>query len=144
PSTATPVTVALGNPATFTVTNNDQPAHLTLLKTVDHGTTGATTPATAWTLSATGPSSITGSTGTPPVTNAPIDAGTYALAEIGPSGYDATGWTCTAGTLTGDTLALAPGGSATCTITNTAQPPPPTPEQRVANNDSGPATATDS
>ena len=92
-------------------------ANLTLTKTVDN-TGGGTAAATDWTLSATGPTTISGITGSPAVTNAVVSAGTYTLAESGPSGYTATNWSCTDGTLTGSSLVLAAGDTATCSITN--------------------------
>ena len=96
------------------------PAHLTLTKVVVNAG-GGTTAATAWTLSATsttGPTSISGSGGV----SADVPAGTYTLAESdGPaSGYSAGSWSCTpAGLLTGNSLVLAPGATASCSITNT-------------------------
>ena len=74
-----------GVSATCTIDNDDQPASLTLVKTVtnDHGGTAA--PG-AWTLTATGPTTITGATGTAPVTGAAVNAGTYVLSEAGPDG----------------------------------------------------------
>lgn len=49
----------------------------------------------------------------------------YVLSESGPDGYDASAWDCSAGTLNGDTLTLADGDVATCTITNDDQQTPP-------------------
>ena len=92
-------------------------AHLTLTKTVDNSG-GGTAAATDWTLSATGPTTISGSTGSPGVTNAVVSPGTYTLAESGPPGYTATNWSCTDGTLTGSSLVLAAGDTASCSITN--------------------------
>ena len=48
---------------------------------------GGTALPTAWTLSAVGPTPISGHTGDPAITDAAVEAGTYALAESdGPSG----------------------------------------------------------
>jgi predicted CXXCH cytochrome family protein len=103
------------------------PAQLTLAKSVDN-TGGGTAAATDWTLSATGPTTISGSSGDSGITNAAVVAGTYALAESGgPTGYDAGPWSCTGGTLIGSSLVLADGETATCSITNTFIPPDPTP-----------------
>jgi hypothetical protein len=106
-----------------------QPAHLTITKTVDN-TGGGTAAATDWTLSATGLTTISGSTGAAAVTNAAVNPGTYTLAETGPTGYGAGAWSCTGGTLTGSSLVLAADASASCSITNTfgAATPAPTPE----------------
>ena len=52
---------------------------------------------------------------------------TYVLSESGPDGYTASAWSCSAGTLAGDTLTLAAGDNANCTITNDDVATPPTP-----------------
>ena len=49
----------------------------------------------------------------------------FVLSESGPGGYDASAWDCSAGTLDGDTLTLADGDVATCTITNDDSANPP-------------------
>ena len=83
--------------ATCTINNNDQAAHLTLVKTVTNDNGGTAVP-TAWTLAAAGPTPITGATGSAAVTNAQVNAGTYTLSESGgPAGYAAGAWSCTAG-----------------------------------------------
>ena len=72
------------------------PAHLTLTASVDNSG-GGTAAATDWTLRATGPTTISGSTGDSGITKAAVDAGTYTLAESGgPTGYSAGAWGCTA------------------------------------------------
>ena len=48
--------------ATCTITNDDQPATLTLVKTVTNDNGGTAVP-TDWTLTATGPTPISGTTG---------------------------------------------------------------------------------
>ncbi len=99
-------------------TNTLQQAHLTLVKTVtnDNGGTAATT---AWTLSASGPTPISGATGSGTVTNASVNAGQYSLSESGgPSGYTAGTWSCVGGTQNGSNVTLTAGQSATCTINN--------------------------
>src|SRR5947208_3000786 len=74
-----------------TTTNHDQPAHLTLVKTVTNDDGGAALPA-AWTLSATGPSSLSGAGGA----SGDVKAGSYTLSETaGPNGYLAGAWSCT-------------------------------------------------
>ena len=106
-----------GDVATCTINNNDKPATLTLVKTVTNDN-GGTQPASAWTLTATGPTTISGATGSAAVTNAAVSAGTYALSETGPANYVAGAWACTGGTLSGSSLTLGNGQSATCTINN--------------------------
>jgi uncharacterized repeat protein (TIGR01451 family) len=115
--------VGTGPTAPVTVTGTTpQPAHLTLAKTVDN-TGGGTALATAWTLTATGPTTISGHTGDAAITNAAVDAGTYTLSESGgPAGYMAGSWSCTGGTLTGSSLVLAADATASCSITNTFVP----------------------
>ena len=90
---------------------------LTLVKTVTNDNGGTATTA-AFTLSATGPSTITGISGSPAVTNAAVAPGTYTLSETALTGYAAGAWSCSAGTLTGNSLVLAGGQAATCTINN--------------------------
>ena len=122
-----------------------QVAHLTLTKSVDN-TGGGTAPATAWTLGATGPTPIAGTTGDAAITNAPVAPGTYTLAESGgPAGYTAGAWSCTGGTLAGSSLVLAAGDTASCSITNTFVPPSPahlTLTKSVDNTGGGTAPAT--
>ncbi|MBP6379293.1 MAG: DUF11 domain-containing protein, partial [Sphingorhabdus sp.] len=100
---------------------------LTLVKSVVN-TGGGTAAASAWTLSATGPSTISGVTGNAAVTNATVSAGAYSLAETGgPSGYTASTYSCVVGAapaVAGNSVALVHGDVATCTITNTFQPAP--------------------
>ncbi|MBI3630791.1 MAG: hypothetical protein HY221_00425 [Candidatus Sungbacteria bacterium] len=117
-------TIALdaGESATCTITNDDVPALLTLVKLVS----GGDATATNWTLSASGSTPISGHTGDASITNAAVDAGTYALSESGPSGYDPSGWSCVGtGSQDGANVTLGVGQSETCTITNTVTPPPP-------------------
>ena len=65
-----------------------------------------------------------GATGSPAVTAAPVQVGTYDLAESGPAGFTASDWVCTgAATATTTSVTLAEGEYATCTITNTAVAP---------------------
>ncbi len=90
---------------------------LTLQKTVTNDN-GGTLAATAVTLTATGPTSISGTMGTAAVTNAAVSPGTYVLSETNPAGYTAGTWSCTSGTLTGNSLVIAAGKSPTCTINN--------------------------
>jgi large repetitive protein len=109
--------------AVCTVTNDDQPAALTLLKSVvnDNGGTNADGD---FTLTAAGPTNITGIEGTAAVTNAAVNAGVYALSEATNSNYTASAWSCAGGALSGSNLTLALGQSANCTITNTFVPAP--------------------
>ena len=135
--TAGAVSVVLGADVVCTINNNDQPATLTLVKTVTNDNGGTAVP-TAWTLAAAGPTPISGATGSAPVTNATVNAGTYTLSESGgPAGYTASTWSCTAGTLTGASLVLPLNTSATCTINNNDQPATLTLVKTVTNDNGG-------
>ena len=137
--TGSSLVLPLGVSATCTIANDDQPASLTLVKTVTNDNGGTAVPA-AWALTATGPTTITGATGTAPVTAASVSAGTYVLSEAGPAGYTASAWSCTGGgTLTGSSLVLTPGVSATCTIANDDQPASLTLVKTVTNDNGGTA-----
>ena len=118
------VAVANGADVTCTINNNDQPAHLTLVKTVTNDNGGTALP-TAWTLTAAGPTTgITGPTGSTAVTNVTVNAGNYALTESGgPAGYAAVA----RGPAPAAPSPAAPspwpnGGNVTCTINNNDQP----------------------
>jgi hypothetical protein len=91
---------------------------LTLVKEVinDHG---GTAPASAWTLTADGPSGFSGS-GPSVSSGSDFVAGTYNLSESGgPAGYSAGAWACSGGTqVDTDTIMLEPGDDVTCSITN--------------------------
>ena len=90
---------------------------LTLVKVVinDHGGTAGPTD---WTLTANGPTPITGVTGDASITDAPVGPGLYTVSESVVPGYVASAFTCAGGTQLDNTVTLAPGESATCTITN--------------------------
>lgn len=98
--------------------NDDDTPSLTLQKVVVNDN-GGTEVASAWTLTADGPSGFSDS-GPSVSSGASFDAGTYDLSESGPSGYSASAWVCEGGNQTdGDTVEIGLGESATCTITNT-------------------------
>ena len=104
------------------ITNQAVAPTLTLVKVVDNGATSATAVPTDWTLSASGPTPISGATGSAAVTNAAVQVGTYTLGESGPPGYTAGPWTCEGGTAVNGTITLVEQQAATCTIVNTAAP----------------------
>ena len=115
------VTLAVGDNKSCTLTNTDEPAHLTLIKRVSGS---GTAEPSAWTLSATGDGGSLSGPG--PQVSGDVSAGAYTLSESGPAAdYTASGWSCDGGKLDGDQLTLTNGESATCTITNTYMPPPP-------------------
>ena len=138
------VSLAPGDRATCTITNTAITPTLTLVKAVDNGTTGATAVATDWTLAADGPTPLTGPSGSPAVTAAPVQAGAYALSESGgPSGYSASTWSCVGAPVASGTVTIALGQNAICTITNTAVPPTLTLVKQVVNTSGGAALAAD-
>ena len=135
------ITVGIGGEATCTITNNDQTAHLTLVKTVTNNN-GGTAVATDFTLSAAGPTPISGAGGV----TSDVNAGTYALSETSLAGYTAGLWSCDGGTFTAATetqpakVALTLAQSATCTINNNDIAPKLHLRKIVTNDNGGTAT----
>lgn len=125
--TSSQITLTSGQSTVCTITNDDIAPVLHLRKIVDNTGGGAATN-TAWTITATGalgtPTNLSGTT--------PVDSGgtfkadTYTLAESGaPSGYTASTYSCvknSGGAVAGNSIVLANGDNATCTITNTYVP----------------------
>jgi uncharacterized repeat protein (TIGR01451 family) len=131
-----------GGGATCTVTNDDRPPKLTLVKQVVNNS-GGTALASEWSLAADGP---TGFDGDGPSVSSPsgFDAGSYDLSESGgPAGYDASDWVCTEGQVDGDTVSVGLGEDITCTITNDDQPATLIVKKVVVNDNGGTATADD-
>jgi hypothetical protein len=127
------------------VITNDKKPQLTLVKNVVNDN-GGSAAATAWTLSASGPSAISGASGSGSVTNALVTAGTYTLSEYGgPAAYSSTGaWSCTGAAVSnGNQITLGAGAVATCTITNDDDKPSLTLVKQVDNKGVGTAAATD-
>lgn len=129
-----------------TFTNTLRPTHLTLVKTVTNDN-GGSALATAWTLSASGPTPISGVTGDSSVTNALVTAGTYTLSESGgPSGYTASDYSCVkngGNPVSGNSITLAPGDDATCTINNNDVQPKLTVTKVVVNDNGGTKVVSD-
>lgn len=107
------VTLQSGDVKTCTITNDDQTAHLKLVKVVENDD-GGNAQTTDFTLSATGPTPISG-TGS---VESDVNAGKYTLSETTLPGYTASSWSCVGGSQNGSDITLALGESATCTITN--------------------------
>ncbi|MDD5731381.1 MAG: ice-binding family protein [Patescibacteria group bacterium] len=104
-------------------------ATLTLNKIMDNTGGGVELPA-AWTLSTVAPSPtiISGHTTDVAVTNAAVLTGAYTLSEDGPAGYTAGTYSCVkngGGAVVSNSISLAAGDNAVCTITNTYIPPVP-------------------
>jgi len=90
---------------------------LTLQKIVVNNNSGTATTS-SFVLSAVGPISLSGFSGSPTVTNVLAAAGDYTLSETVQPGYTASAWSCSSGALTGSTLTLGATDNAVCTITN--------------------------
>ncbi|MFE1148460.1 VWA domain-containing protein [Streptomyces albidoflavus] len=129
------LTVNSGQRGTCTLVNTvvpPSPATLTLVKEVDNRYGGTARP-TDWTLYADGTGrSLEGVTGSPEVTGVQVDSGRYVLAERGPDGYDASGWSCGAegeepAPVADSAVDIGPGQDVICTITNTHRKPGPKP-----------------
>ncbi|ROS78756.1 VWA domain-containing protein [Cellulomonas sp. PhB143] len=149
--TGSSLDLGVGQAATCTIDNDDQPATLTLVKVVDTGETGSDATPSDWTLTAS-PSGISGQepvsgTGDPTapggVDGVSVFAGSYALSEDGPAGFDASDWVCQGGVLDGDgsTVTVPSGGNVVCTITNEAVSPTLTLVKEVAGDDAAAPTA---
>ncbi len=118
-------TITAGQTKICTITNDDVPPSLTLIKQV----TGGTALHTAWTLTATGsvgsPTNLSGTT--PVASGASFRADTYTLAETtGPAGYTASLYSCVKNggvAVASNSITLSLGDTAICTITNTFLPP---------------------
>ena len=101
---------------------------------------GGTAQTNAFTLTASGPSLLTGAG----YAESDVNAGTYDLSETILPGYTASDWECTGGTQGTqnlDQITLALGESASCVITNDDIPPMLTLVKKVINDDSGTAGA---
>jgi hypothetical protein len=120
-------TVVAGETKNCTITNNGIQPTLTLQKTVVNDAPRqylGTAVDTDFTLSASGPTNISGTEGQAAVTNALVNVGTYNLSESGPTGYTASAWVCTGGTqVDGDTVQVGLGQNVTCVITNNDEDP---------------------
>jgi uncharacterized repeat protein (TIGR01451 family) len=138
--TGSEITVGTGG-GSCTITNDDMAPGLTLLKQVVNDNGGTLAPAD-WTLTATGPTPISGAGGA--TSGAGFSAGTYVLSETGPATYSASAWACVGtGVQTGDAITLGPGESATCTITNDDIQPVLTLVKQVTNDNGGLLTVGD-
>ncbi|MDO5103154.1 MAG: hypothetical protein Q4D91_09695 [Lautropia sp.] len=109
------LTLANGEHATCSINNTDQPVSLTLVLDVVNAHGGTATERDT-SVSANGPDSIHGISGTKPVTVAPVRPGVYQLAEPSLPGYLTGKWVCSAGTLDGNTLTLGNHQNVTCRI----------------------------
>ncbi|TFG82597.1 MAG: DUF11 domain-containing protein, partial [Chromatiales bacterium] len=127
------ITIGSGG-GSCTITNDDQAPSLVLVKQVTNDN-GGTVQASAWTLSASGPTPIDGAGGAS--SGGSFSAGTYILSEFGPDHYTASGWTCTGGSQSGNAITLGLGESATCVIVNDDIQPVLTVVKSVVNDNGG-------
>lgn len=135
---ATHVVVPLGGDVTCTINNNDIAPSLVLNKIVSN-TSGGNAVITNWTLTASGPTSISGAGGIS--SGATFAAGTYTLSETGLSGYTPGSWICTgSGSQVGNQITIGVGQSAVCSITNSDVAPKITLNKLVNINYGGTAT----
>lgn len=106
-------TIAAGQTKTCTVTNDDQPAHLIVIKHVINNDTGSAT-ASDFTMTINGVTVPSGSSfpgAELPGTNKIVFPGSYSVSESGPSKYFTTFSTDCSGS-------IALGETKTCTVTN--------------------------
>ena len=140
-NTGNQITLGLGQSATCSIINNDVAPSLTLVKSVINDN-GGRANASDWTVTATGPSTISGQ-GTVS-SDSSFLAGTYTLSESnGISGYTAGNWNCIGVQNTGNQITLKVGERAICTIVNDDIAPTITLYKIVNNNFGGSAVAND-
>lgn len=134
------IALVLGQSATCTITNNDNAPKLKLVKQVINDNGGTRAPS-EWTLSADGPTYMSGPSG---VTSGPaFSAGVYQLGETGPTDYKASGWSCVGKDVTAGKITMNLGDDVTCTVVNDDMPPTLTLKKVVSNQYGGTAEATD-
>ena len=137
------VEVKYGETATCTITNNDNEVSLQLVKEVVKNNGGTADPKD-WTLSADGPTPLTGAGGV--TSGDEFEAGTYTLSESGDvEGYSAGDWSCTNNIAINENneITLGLGQSTVCTIINDDIAPSLTLVKDVKNTYGGDAKTTD-
>ena len=140
PVVSNTIALANGDSAVCTITNHDNPASLRLIKALNF-THGGTRPATDWTTSAAGPTPISGAGGVGPSN---VNAGAYTLSESGSfAGYtNGTTYSCVkngAAAVVSNSISLAVGDTAVCTITNSDNAPSLILDKIVSNTHGGSA-----
>lgn len=134
------VSITSGTQATCTIRNDYVRPTLQLVKVVNNDA-GGTTGTAAWTLSASGPTPISGVGGTAATS---VTTGTYALAAAPSSlaGYGTGTWSCTGGAQSGASVTVSDGSTVVCTHTSTyARPTLALTVTAPANTGGGAATA---
>ena len=129
------ITLAAGDDKSCTITNDDKPAKLIVIKHVINDN-GGTATAANFTLDSGGandsPDNFAGAES--PGTEVTLDAGSYTVTESGPSGYTASYSPECSGS-------IANGQEKTCTVTNDDQPGKLIVIKHVINDNGGTATA---
>ncbi|WP_157802972.1 prealbumin-like fold domain-containing protein [Compostimonas suwonensis] len=138
--TGSTVSLGYGADVTCTIENTDVAPKLTLVKEVQPADLDIAPQ--NWTLSADGPTAVSGVTGDATITDAAVDSGEYTLAEAPVADFPysdeftASAWECTdvdgAVLVENATLHLGPGDDVTCVITNTAKAAVPAIEKTVS------------
>lgn len=115
------ITLGAGDNKSCTITNDDQPGHLTIVKNTvgDDGLFLFTVSGSSASTPSIQTSGLTGTTGA-----LAVNAGTYSVAEGGQGSWDLTSATCNDGSssLSGSTVSsidVSLGANVTCTFTNT-------------------------
>ena len=131
------ITLAAGDDKTCTITNDDKPGKLIVIKHVINDN-GGTATAADFTLDSGGandmPDNFPGAEA--PGTEVTLDAGAYNVTETGPSGYTASFSADCSGS-------IANGQTKTCTVTNDDQPGKLIVIKHVINDNGGTAVAAD-
>ena len=145
PVTGSSVTLGLGDTATCTITNDDDAPALHLRKVVVNDNGGTKTVADFPLLAdGTGANDVSGTS--PADSGAGLDADTFALSETGQAGYTASAWSCVkngGAPVTGSSVTLGLGDTATCTITNDDDAPALHLRKVVVNDNGGTKTVAD-
>ena len=111
------VQVPAGGSATCTITNDDKPPRLKLVKSVTNNN-GGTSAASGWQLTATGTGGFTDGGASTTFHNVK-GALQYTLSESSVAGYDLVSWSCDAGGFVApNKITLGLDQQATCTVTN--------------------------
>ena len=126
------VTLNPGDDVTCTITNDDQPAHIILVKHVVNDNGGTATQAN-FTPSIDGNPAVWGDN--------PVSAGAHTASESSLASYTASGWSN--GCASGGTVSLALGETKTCEIMNDDIAPSLTLQKTVVNDSGGTADAND-
>ena len=132
------ITLASGVAATCTITNNDIPARLTIVKSITNDNGGTVIDPDAFLLTVDG-ASVSSGVAINVQANTPLAINETALAGYAFESMSGAG--CP--TVLGGTITLAPSTSATCTIVNNDIPGSLTVEKIITSDDGGTATLDD-